>query len=60
MTLTNLDYSFGLTDEQLKVNQEAIDIIDPYMDSEDLDAFYIDSKELLKLLWNHGYKITPR
>ena len=44
-----------ITDEQAKVNQEAIDLIYEYCD---LDGHFIDPKGLLKYLFCQGYRIV--
>ena len=42
--------------EQAKVNQEAINLIYEYCDSNSKN-YYVDAKELLKYLYNRGYII---
>lgn len=53
-----------LTQEQLELNQKCIDLIDAFLDEEcDNSKNYfnfVDSKSLLKWLWNNGYKFTKR
>lgn len=46
-----------ITDEDAKVNQEAIDLMYEYFDSNSKN-YYADAKEVLKYLFNRGYKVT--
>lgn len=58
-SITNLEYHYGLDEEQLKLNQDFIDLVYEYCD-DNSSNYYVDAKELLKYMWNRGFKITSR